>query len=176
MFTFENTEEAAKRNKLLISKFKGDIPSAIQADGNSCLSPSTKFRQQKYIQPLSDLHEDGQKLINIVKNGASYPMRQDIDYTDALRLSDIKAAIAQGNNKSTAGHEKLVQSKYKTEVERGWMLPITLHFIKSVKGIGITAIGIANQTMLNEKGEIIGKKHITHDCSRPGASGHSINN
>ena len=103
-------------------------------------------------------------------------MRPDIDYTDALRLSNIKAAIAQGNNKSTVGHDKQIQSKYKTEVKRGWMLPIPLQFVSSIMGLGITPIGIANQTTLNEKGEIIGKKCITHDCSRPGASGFSLNN
>eukprot|EP00979_Chaetoceros_neogracilis_P014856 scaffold4950_cov161-Chaetoceros_neogracile.AAC.2 len=175
-FEFKNTAEAAKKNAHLLLHFKGNLQDAIDADGNSCLSPSTEFRQLEFIQPLLDLHEDGQKLVDIVSQGVSYPMRSDIDYTEELRISDVKAAIAQGNNKSTSGHDKLIQSKYKTEVERGWMMPIPLQAINAIEGLGITPIGIANQTTLNDKGEVIGKKRITHDCSRPGASGYSINN
>ena len=175
-FEFKNTAEAAKKNETLLMRFNGNLQNAIHADRNSCLSPSTEFRQMKFIKPLFDLHEDGQKLIDIVTKGVSYPLRSDIDYTDEIRISDVEAAIAQGNNKSTKGHDKLIQSKYKTEVERGWMMPIPLQAINSIEGIGITPIGIANQTTLNEKGEVIGKKRITHDCSRPGASGLSINN
>jgi hypothetical protein len=175
-FEFKNTAEAAKKNAHLLLHFKGNLQDAIDADGNSCLSPSTEFRQLEFIQPLLDLHEDGQKLVDIVSQGVSYPMRSDIDYTEELRISDVKAAIAQGNNKSTSGHDKLIQSKYKTEVERGWMMPIPLQTINAIEGLGITPIGIANQTTLNDKGEVIGKKRITHDCSRPGASGYSINN
>ena len=175
-FEFKNTTEAAKKNDLLLLHFKGNLQEAINADRNNCLSPSTEFCQLKFIQPLLNLHEDGQKLIDIVTNCVSYPMRSNVEYTDELKVSDVKAAIAQGNSKSTTGHEKLIQSKYKTEVERGWMLPIPLQAINSIEGVGITPIGITNQTTLNEKGEVIGKKQITHDCSRQGASSFFINN
>ena len=48
--------------------------------------------------------------------------------------------------------------------------------ISLIERVGITPIKIANQATLNGKEEVIRKKRITHDCSRPGASGFSINN
>jgi len=75
-FIFENTEEAAKKNSALIMSFIGDISAVLNNEKGSTLSPGSEFRDNEVINPLFDLHDDGDKLKELIKHGALYYNRE----------------------------------------------------------------------------------------------------
>ena len=175
-FTFENTTEAAAENSRLLLSFGGNVKRAIENEKGSMLTPSTEFRDEQFIKPLFDLHEDGDKLSSMVMEGAKYPFKEDIIYSKEQRLQDNEAAVTRGNNGSAKGKEKVLMSRYSKEVEKGWMLPFNLGDIPDIDDIGLIPIGIATQTTIDETGKSIPKDRLTHDCSRAQEiSGLSVN-
>ena len=118
-FVFENTEEAAKKNAALMMSFNGDVSAVLDNEKGSTLSPGSEFRDNEVINPLFDLHEDGDKLKELIEHGASYVFKEGTEQTEDERLADITAAVIQGNNHSTRGKEELLKTRYTNEVERG---------------------------------------------------------
>jgi len=58
---FKNTEEAAINNSALIMSFNGNVSSVLDNEKGSTLTPGSEFRNKEIINPLFDLHEDGEK-------------------------------------------------------------------------------------------------------------------
>ena len=174
-FVFENTDEAAKKNSALLMSFDGDVAAVLDNEKGSTLSPGSEFRDNDVINPLFDLHEDGDKLKELIKHGASYVFKEGTEQTEDERLADITAAVTQGNNHSTRGKEKLLKTRYTNEVERGWMVPFSISEILAIQGLGVIPIGVASQFTINTEKEKVRKDRLTHDCSRPQASGKSVN-
>lgn len=175
-FTFENTEDAAKTNSKILLSFGGNVKRVIESEKGSMLTPATEFRDQKYIKPLFDLHEDGDKLLSMVVEGAKYPFKDDVVYSKEERLQDNESAIIRGNNGSAKGKEEIIMSRYAKKVEKGWMLPFNLGDIPDIDDIGLIPIGVATQTTIDENGNSIPKDRLTHDCSRAQEiSGLSVN-
>ena len=174
-FIFENTEEAAAKNSALMMSFNGDVSAVLNNEKGSTLSPGSEFRDEGVINPLFDLHEDGDKLKDLIKHGASYVFKEGTEQTEDERLADITSAVIQGNNHSTRGKEKLLKTRYTNEVERGWMVPFSISEILAIQGLGVIPIGVASQFTINTEREKVRKDRLTHDCSRPQASGKSVN-
>ena len=65
---------------------------------------------------------------------------------------------------------------YSKEVHKGWMILIPKRAIPNIKGCGVIPIGITKQITINDKGERIEKRRLTHDCSNVRDSGYSVNN
>ena len=158
---------------------KGARSAAVVApanqEENTSIYPENKFRDLKFIEPLFDLHENGDKLKEIVLNGASYHFDSSIDYSAEQAEEDLYFNIDRGNNKSTMGNEEFITKSIDNEVSRGWAFPIPLNWVPLIPGIAVTPIEVAKQYTLNENGCIIPKNRITHDCSRPSKSGLSLN-
>lgn len=176
MFKFENTLEAATFNSNIIEKYGMDLERAVEDDGNSTLKPGTEFRKLDDIQNLANCHKDSKVITSIIKHGASYPI--DLQkYSETTRLSDLEAGIVKGNNKSAEHPEGRIalQKAYTKEVNKGWMIPITIDTLRSVKGAGVIPIGCTVQHTINENGERIQKRRTTHDCSQKNESGFSVN-
>ena len=85
-------------------------------------------------------------------------MNEDLDYI-----------IARGNHELVKSDENEVTllKNYKKEVERGWMLPVTLANVKKIKGSGIIPVGVANQFTIDKKVNRNAKQCTTHDASYP---------
>jgi len=52
--------------------FNGNVSSVLDNEKGSILTPGSEFRNKEIINPLFDLHEDGEKLKEIIEKGASY--------------------------------------------------------------------------------------------------------
>ena len=57
----------------------------------------------------------------------------------------------------------------------GWMIPFLKDDLINIKGAGVIPIGINKQFTIDENGNQILKRRLTHDASRPRISGTSIN-
>ena len=119
--------------------------------------------------------EDWESITNIIYGGCNYPLSSNV--TDNIRLSDLRARIERGNHKSADRPESqpIVRDKYKGEVASSWMVPIPVSYLESLQEAELNSIGLAHQTTINEKGEIIEKKTLTHELSFLSESGTSIN-
>ena len=172
---FENTEEAANHNAQVLKNTNFDWDIFKKQEENTSIHLENKFREMKYIKPLFDLHENGEKLTDIVLNGASYHFDKSIDHSPEQADEDLYFNIERGDNKSANGNGEFIAKSLEKEVSRGWMFPIPVSWLPNIPGIAVTPIGVAHQNTLNEEGEIIPKHRMTHDCSRPSKSGHSLN-
>ena len=174
-FVFKNTEEAAIKNSALIMSFDGNVSAVLDNEKGSTLTPGSEFRNKEFINPLFDLHEDGEKLKEIIEKGASYIFKDGTEQTEDERRSDIIAAVEKGNNHSARGKESLLKTRYTNEVERGWMIPFSISEILAIQGLSVIPIGVASQFTIKADREKVRKDRLTHDCSRPQASGSSVN-
>jgi len=108
-------------------------------------SPGSEFRNKEIINPLFDLHEDGEKLKEIIEKGASYIFKDGTEQTEDERHSDIIAAVEKGNNLFARGKESLLKTRYTNEVERGWMIPFSISEILAIQGLSVIPIGVTSQ-------------------------------
>ena len=172
---FQNTESAANHNAEVLGKVNFDWDVVKKQEENTSIHPENKFRELKYIKPLFDLHENGDKLKEIVLNGASYHFDPSIDHSTEQAEEDFYFNIDRGNNKTTMGNEDFIMKSIDKEVSRDLAFPIPLNWVPLIPGIAVTLIGVAKQYTLNKNGGIIPKNRMTHDCSRPRKSGLSLN-
>ena len=88
----------------------------------------------------------------------------------------MEEALTFGNNKGVNPNYTLFQPMMEEDVTRGFSLIIPLEKITKLKGVIIAPMNIAEQKTINERGEIIGKKRLTHNQSFNGlVSGTSVN-
>ena len=73
----------------------------------------------------------------------------------------------KGNHKSTRSKEadRLVTKAMTTDVERGYGIIMTMKCAARIKEAEIYPLGLQHQHTINERGEIIPKKRVTHDLS-----------
>jgi hypothetical protein len=178
LFKFENTREAAEFNTNILSRYHWDLETAIHAKKNTILHPGTEFRPIADLKPLMHCHVDFKKFVDICVTGVRYGFRDDLEYTEETRMSDLIIAVKKGNNKSASDEKDLpiLDKNYNKEVSKGWMIPFTKECITKIKGAGVIPIGLASQWTLDETGKKVPKRRTAHDLSRPMDSGHSVNN
>ena len=61
------------------------------------------------------------------------------------------------------------------EVQKGWLLPVTIESLTKIKGLSLIPLGIANQDTIDEHGNRIPKKRVTHNASFLAPSGLLVN-
>ena len=113
----------------------------------------------------------------ILSKGVEYAFKKDISYPESTRSSDLKAAIKRGNNASAKIPENFqaLQKSYTNEVHKGWMIPFLREDVEKIPNAGVIPAGVATQWTISNKGDRILKRRTTHDASRPGPSGLSVN-
>ena len=106
----------------------------------------------------------------------------EIDYPlkpleECMRKEMLKKTIDRGNHKSALSEDERphVTKLMKQDVELGYGIPLTMAYIESPKDAKVYSVGIQNQETINEKGEIIPKKRVTHDLSFNRRKGQSVN-
>ena len=178
IFRFENTEQAAKFNTEILKSFNWDVQAAIDAQSNTILHPGSEFRPLDDVKEVFENHCDWEKYKILCTLGAQYSLPKSLDYPDEIRLSDLKAQIAKGNNKSakTKESEDFIKKNYDKEVQKAWMIPIFTSAVPSIPKAGAIPISVVTQHTINEDNERIEKQRMAHDLSSPMESGRSVNN
>ena len=175
-FSFSNDRNSAKINTKIIKKYKYNFVRACNKQKNSIVTPGSEFRSIKHLTSLFSHHEDWDKLKSIIKNGCDYKLSPKVD--EETRKKDLKSMISRGNHKSTKkpGCKDILFKTFSKEVEKGWVVPITIESVSKIKDLFVIPLGIAHQFSINELGKRIPKQRVTHDATFPTPSGDSVNN
>ena len=175
-FSFSNNRNSAKINTKIIKKYKYNFIRACKKQKRSIISPGTEFRKISHLTELFSHHEDWHELKSIIQNGCDYKLSPSIN--EKTRINDLKSMIDRGNHKSTMkpGCKEILQKTFTKEVEKGWLVPITIESTIKIKDLSVIPLGIAHQFSVNESGERIPKQRVTHDATFATPSGDSVNN
>jgi len=173
-FQFENSRKAAKFNTKLIKYTDYDFQKCVNKQKQTILTPGSEFRDIQKIRKLLQYHEDWPEIRNIISIGCDYKLGPNPD--EHTRMSDLKAMLKRGNHKSAKDNIETLSKAFTKEVEKGWLLPITIESLTKIKSLSIIPLGIADQWTIDEFGNKKPKKRVTHDASFPAPSGISVNN
>ena len=70
---------------------------------------------------------------------------------------------------------KHVTKLMRTDVANGYAVPLTPRGVRSLKDAEVYPVGLQDQQTIDDKGNIIPKKRVTHDLSHNRKSGESVN-
>ena len=172
LFQFTPSIAAAQHNSSIISKH-GGLAQAIAAQPNSCVSFGSEFRPVEVLAPLFKNHPLWGRMSSHLEDGASYPL-EPIDEDD--RILDVQEAIKRGNHKSTEKRREVFVKQVSDEISRGFYLPVSLDFIKTLPNVEVAPHGIVEQNSIDEFGQFVLKDRVTHDQSfKWSASDSSVN-
>lgn len=172
-FSFKLTREAALRNFCVLQRYHSNIGLAIDAQSSSPLGYGSKFRPIHLLRPLLQLHPYWTKFESLLTQGSDWPLRPILE---SERHSDVEEALLFGNHKEATQNPTLLRSLIIDDVTHGFALPLPLEKIHQIKGVLLAPLNIAIQETINERGETIPKKRLTHDQSYVfKGSGTSIN-
>ncbi|KAL3757612.1 hypothetical protein ACHAWU_004714 [Discostella pseudostelligera] len=160
-FQFEMTREAALRNFCVIQKY-GDIEKAIEGQRHSPVGYGSEFRAIDILTPLLKHHPYWEKFKSLLSRGSDWPLT-DID--DDKRQADVQEALQFGNHKRATEDPTLLKSLIVDDVIHGFTLPLPLEKITRINGVLLAPMNIAYQDTIDEMGNIIPKKRLTHDQS-----------
>ena len=161
-FVFELTREAALKNFCILLRHKGDLGSALHHQRHSPVGYGSEFRPTDTLEPLLYLHPYWLKVKSLLTNGSSWPL-QELSEED--RQKDVEEALVFGNHKQAETNPDLLTSLIVDDVTHGFALPLPLEKISRIPGILIAPMNIASQDTIDEHGNSIPKKRLTHDQS-----------
>ena len=175
-FAFSNDRNSAKINTKIIKKYRYDFVRACRKQKDSIVSPGSEFRSIQHLTSLFSHHEDWNELKSIIENGCDYKLSPIVN--EKTRKKDLNSMMSRGNHKSTKKPDckNILIKTFTKEVEKGWVVPITLESVTKIKDLFIIPLGIAHQFSINELGERTQKQRVTHDATFPTPSGDSVNN
>jgi hypothetical protein len=173
-FRFELSQAAAKHNARALATHGYDLATAIRANPNSIISPGSELRPFAQLDLLLGHHKNYSRFKSNSTHGIDYPAPE---LPEATRKEELAAQIIRGNHKSAMTPEAapIVEKAMHEEAALGYAIPITKSCLLKLKGAELYPLGLAHQLSINEKGEQIPKKRITHDLSNRKQFGLSIN-
>ena len=172
-FIFSTSKEATFKNWETLKSFNFNLEAALSHNSPNQLSVGSEFKDVELLQLIFKNHPLWNKLKSHLSSGCNYPVSPIED--DKLMI-DLDDALAFGNHKGAVNNPDLFQSMMDKEVEHGWALPIPREKIKDLgHKIILSPMNIIEQMTINEKGEKVPKKRITHNQSMVFGSESSIN-
>ena len=161
-FSFELTREAAQKNFCILLQHKGDLGSAIHHQRHSPVGYGSEFRPINHLEPLLYLHPYWPKFKSLLTNGSSWPLQE---LSEDERKRDVEEALEFGNHKQEEMNPDLLTSLIVDDVTHGFALPLPLEKISRIRGVLIAPLNIASQDTIDEQGNSIPKKRLTHNQS-----------
>ena len=120
-------------------------------------------------------HDNWERLKEFLTNGTDTSFNNIPE--DVLRNDCVKN-IERGNHKSSMKSSKVkkfLEKAYSKEVDKGWMIPLSVDIIPKLRNACVIPVGVVSQISIDEKGNPKEKMRLTHDCSWPGPSENSVN-
>ena len=174
-FRFEFTADAAEHNTTVLENFEFDLAKVIESSPGSHNSYGSELRPPSQLEPLLRHHPTWQEFHDDMVYGIQYPFKEDID--EPTRLEQLRANMERGNHKSALKPEgrKHVTKLMQADVTNGYAVPITLDGVRRLKDAEVYPVGLQDQNTIDERGNIIPKKRVTHDLSHNRKTGESVN-
>jgi len=163
--------EAAIHNWKIIEKY-GGFRDALHAQQDTQLGYGSEFKKPELLKLIFGRHPLWERWSAILSNGAEYPL-EHLD--DSACRQDLIDGYEYGNHKGVNDNPDLFEGMMTDEIEHGWQLPIPREMVLALLEAMIAPMNISDQQGINERGEIIPKKRLTHNQSMEFSSGTSIN-
>jgi hypothetical protein len=172
-FKFELTQEAAEYNMNLLQRHNNDLQSYIIYNKGTYISFGSEFRSPELLEPLLLHHPNWRRFRDLLTQGSSWPLS---DLSEEDRLAKNKEFIARGNHKSAITYESKLHKTILQEISQGWMFPLQLTYISTLKHGELAPVGI-DDTQWSElpDGSKKTKFRMTHDQSFEASVGSSVN-
>ena len=160
-FRFDLTAKSAAYNWAIVKKH-GSLLNAINAQDGTPMELGSEFRPIHVLEKVFRHHPLWSDLSSGIKSGFNYPLTP---LSNADRKLDLQEALIFGNHTGVDKHRDFYLNLIKKDVVHGYCLPFPLSMIKSIPGAIISPLNIAEQNTINERGEIIPSKRLTHNQS-----------
>jgi hypothetical protein len=171
-FQFEFNPSAAAHNLRRLKAFDHNLSSAIKADADSPLHMGSEFRSVEALKPILGHHPLWPRFEYILCNGSNFPHKPLDEITHKLVLD---AGLAFGNHKGATENGDTLSLLLRDEVRQGWAIIVPLSSARDIPGLLLNPMNIADQNTINEFGEIVPKRRLTHDHSYNFLEGSSLN-
>ena len=174
-FRYEFTEEAAAHNTTVLEAYDFDLAKVIDASPGSHISYGSELRPAWQLAPLLRHHPTWDEFHDDMLYGIEYPFAKEI--TEETRKTQLQANMERGNHKSALreGERQHVSKLMRSDVENGYAIPITPDGVRSLKDAEVYPVGLQDQHTIDDHGNIIPKKRVTHDLSHNRSTGESVN-
>ena len=172
---FADEWEAAKFNERWLRHYKWSLEDAIGRQEGTMIHPGSEFRQVEVVEELWRNHVLWSKMREIIQGGVDYPLD---DISEEERKTDLEHMMRRENHLLARRPIEIfvkLKKNYRTEVEKGWMLPLPARYLSKVRGAAVIPVGVHTQFIINEKGERGIKRRTTHDASFAPLSNKSVN-
>ena len=172
-FKFSTSQAAAIENWKILESFDLTLDKALLSSKPSQLSFGSEFKHPDILGLIFQNHPLWKNLENHLRKGCHYPTTT-IDQS-AIR-QDLEEALEFGNHKGVVNNQTLFQSMMDDEVSKGWAIPIPRQKILELgSDVILSPMNIIEQLTIDEKGNRIPKKRITHNQSMEFGSKSSLN-
>ena len=174
-YKFADEWEAAKFNEKWLRHYRWSLEEAIGRQKGTMVHPGSEFRQVEVVAELWQNHALWPKMKEIIEGGVNYPLE---DIPEEERKTDLEHMMKRGNHflaRRPIENFRKLKENYRTEVEKGWMLPLPARCLRKVRGAAVIPVGVHTQFTINEKGERGIKRRTTHDASFAPPSNKSVN-
>lgn len=166
------TQAAANHNWNILKSHNLNLETALEAEQKSQLKYGSEFRSSDTLSQIFKNHPLWPRLSSQLDKGANSPL-EDLDFES--RQQDLQEALEFGNHKGADENPDLFEKMMKDDVTNGYSLVIPREHVTKLKGAQISPMNITDQSGINERGEIISKKRLTHNQSMEYSSGTSLN-
>ena len=167
-FQFAMTKDAAKHNSQLLSKYNYNLEETLAATSiGTQLEYGSEFRPTQDLEPLLRHHPLWPKAKDILNKGCTVAIEPQDNETER---EDLKLGLQRGNHKGAVNQDDDLQSLLNKDVTHAYALPISEDTATKIEGGAWAPLNIQNQWTINENGERIRKKRLTHDQSFQGLS------
>ena len=160
-FRFDLSAKSAAYNWTIVKKH-GSLLNAINAQDGTPMELGSEFRPIHILEKNFRHHPLWSDRSSGIKSGFNYPLTP-LSNTD--RKLDLQEVFIFGNHTGVDKHRDFYLNLIQKDVVHGYCLPFPLSTIKSIPGAIVSPLNIAEQNKINERGEIIPSKRLTHNQS-----------
>jgi hypothetical protein len=162
IFRLDSTPEAAAHNSAILKAANYDLQRLIADNGNCSMAPGAEFRPVELLEHVFAGHPCWPQVKEMLTDGAKFPLRKQ---TPEEQQSELRNIMDYGNHKSAQKGAAIVLDKLEDEIKKGWQIPITTDSLHEIPDAAVGPVGLADQLTIDEKGNVIPTKRLTHDQS-----------
>ncbi len=171
-FVFDMTEEAAKKNFMILKKYDFDLEKATNAQKSSPLGYGSEFRPPQTLRRIFKHHPLWERMGRLLIKGFKWPLTE---ISKSNRIADLTNALQFGNHKGASQKPDLLKKLISDDIRYDYGLVIPRGEISCLPNACVAPMNITKQFTLNVGGEIVDKERLTHDQSFKWQSGLSVN-
>ena len=171
-FSFSMDGKAAEKNWKILEKYNLDFELAMKNQKGTPLEYGSEFRDHLLLEKLFKFHPLWPKLKSLLLEGGKFPLEH---LPIEEKKKDAIEGLEYGNHKGADNNLDLLKKMVNEDVTFGFALPIPTNKVLQIEGALLSPLNIQDQFGINEKGEITGKKRLTHNQSMKYQSGTSVN-